>query len=175
MPKFKRIYEWCAGPAFLGFYFLAHGLCESLCLTDVYQPAIDCVRKTIAENGLEDRVTVYLSDSLDDVPETEVWDLVISNPPHFVQPVQVMGWDAQRKTVDPGWEIHQRFYDKVRRHLSRTGLIALLENGNGSHVETFRPMIEDNGLKLLHWQWSAGLRAMYYLYAARDDSPLKFT
>ncbi len=29
------VFEWCAGPGFIGFSILAHGLCDSLCLADV--------------------------------------------------------------------------------------------------------------------------------------------
>ena len=35
MPKAPRAFEWCAGPGFIGFSLLAHGLCDTLCLADV--------------------------------------------------------------------------------------------------------------------------------------------
>ena len=35
-------------------------------------------------NGLQDRVRVYLSDGLNGIPSSEKWDLVVSNPPHFL-------------------------------------------------------------------------------------------
>jgi hypothetical protein len=33
---------------------------------------------------LAERVTVYRSDNLDGIPASEQWDLVVGNPPHFV-------------------------------------------------------------------------------------------
>jgi hypothetical protein len=64
MPKQGRVFEWCAGPGFIGFSLLGHGLCDSLCLADVNPDAALASRRTILENKLEDRVVVYCSDNL---------------------------------------------------------------------------------------------------------------
>jgi hypothetical protein len=53
MPKAARAFEWCAGPGFIGFSLLAHGLCETLCLADVNPEAVAACRRTVARNGLE--------------------------------------------------------------------------------------------------------------------------
>ena len=53
--KVNRICEFAAGPGFIGFSLLAHGLCESVCLTDVNPEAIKICNKTIKENKLEDK------------------------------------------------------------------------------------------------------------------------
>ena len=81
----ERIFEFCAGPAFIGFSLLAEGLCDKLTVADVNPEAVEACNMTVKENGLVDKVNVYLSDCLDDIPETEKWDLVVSNPPHFWQ------------------------------------------------------------------------------------------
>ena len=47
MPTQNRVFEWCAGPAFIGFSLLAHGLCETLCLADVNPSAVRACRRTI--------------------------------------------------------------------------------------------------------------------------------
>ena len=78
-----RLYEFCAGPGYIGFSLLALGYCEHLVLSDVNPRAIDSIRETIRINKLEEKVTVYQSDGLDDIPADERWDLVVSNPPHF--------------------------------------------------------------------------------------------
>ncbi|MGH2585103.1 MAG: hypothetical protein ACRDJE_09320, partial [Dehalococcoidia bacterium] len=54
-----RIFEWCAGPGFIGFSLLAHGLTETLCLADVNPEAVAVCRRTVADNGLTDCVAVY--------------------------------------------------------------------------------------------------------------------
>ena len=81
--KVDRICEFCAGPSFIGFSLLAEGLCNSLCLVDINPEAIKAIQETIKLNNLQDKVTVYQSDGLSNVPKTEKWDLVVSNPPHF--------------------------------------------------------------------------------------------
>lgn len=69
-----RVFEFCAGPGFIGFSLLAHGLCDSLALIDVNPAAVAAARETVRRNGLEDRVTVYLSDGLDGLPADERCD-----------------------------------------------------------------------------------------------------
>jgi tRNA1(Val) A37 N6-methylase TrmN6 len=79
MPRQSRVFEWCAGPGFIGFALLGYGFCDTLCLADV-----KACRLTVTQNGLAERVTVYHSDNLDGIPPSERWDLVVGNPPHFV-------------------------------------------------------------------------------------------
>src|SRR3954468_4442546 len=81
--RIGHAFEYCAGPGFIGFSLLANGLCDRLTLADVNPAAVKAVEATSRENHLEDRVTVYQSDCLDSIPETEKWDLVVSNPPHW--------------------------------------------------------------------------------------------
>ena len=75
MPKAPRAFEWCAGPGFIGFSLLAHGLCETLCVADVNPEAVAACRRTVARNGLKSKVAVYQSDNLNDIPASEQWDL----------------------------------------------------------------------------------------------------
>ena len=46
----RAVYEWCAGPAFIGFSLLGHGLAETLCLADINPEAVEACRRTIADN-----------------------------------------------------------------------------------------------------------------------------
>src|SRR5437899_2846192 len=52
-----RVFEFCAGPAFIGFSLLGHGLCRSLCLSDINQEAVDAAHDTVKRNGLENVVS----------------------------------------------------------------------------------------------------------------------
>jgi methylase of polypeptide subunit release factors len=81
MPKQKRAFEWCSGPGFIGFSTLGNGLCETLCLSDVNPAAAASCQHTIDVNKLADRVSVYQSDNLKNIPISEEWNLVVSNPP----------------------------------------------------------------------------------------------
>lgn len=144
MPKQARVFEWCAGPAFIGFAFLGYGLCETLCLADINPAAVRACRRTIAESNLADRVSVYRSDNLDDIPSSERWDLVVGNPPHFDW-IQI----GEIRIADSDWHIHRRFFATVDCFLKPGGVILLQENNHGSTPETFRRMIEDAGFSIV--------------------------
>jgi SAM-dependent methyltransferase len=162
MPKVARAFEWCAGPGFIGFSLLAHGLCETLCLADVNPEAVAACRRTLARNRLENKVTAYLSDNLADIPASEQWDLVVSNPPHFID-----SGIGQLRYHDPGWRVHRGFFGKVAQHLKPGGVVVLQENNAGSTPATFAPMIAEAGLKCVFEQDASPERTpesrMFYL------------
>jgi predicted RNA methylase len=145
--KVGHVFEYCAGPGFIGFSLLAHGLCDRLTLADINPEAVKAVRATIAENHLEDRVSVYESDCLAQIPDCERWDLVVSNPPHFDGSDQEYQ-DAIR-LVDPGWIIHKNFYRDVKKFLNKGASIIFQENAHATRREDFEQMIRDNGLTLV--------------------------
>src|SRR5260221_6403832 len=103
----QRTFEWCAGPGFIGFSLLGHRLTETLCLADVNPVAVEACEETIRRNDLADRVRVYLSDGLDQVPPTECWDLVVGNPPH--SGTSEPHPEVNRPEIiyhDPQWQLH---------------------------------------------------------------------
>src|SRR5215471_4994108 len=69
----ERLFEWCSGPAFIGFSLLAHGICDELYLADVNPAAIGAVRATIEANDLYGKVRCYQSDNLAGIPDIS-WD-----------------------------------------------------------------------------------------------------
>lgn len=162
MPKVQRAFEWCAGPGFIGFSLLAHGLCETLCLADVNPEAVAACRRTVARNGLEGKVSVHLSDNLKDIPASEQWDLVVSNPPHFGD----TGF-RQLRYDDPDWRVHRGFFGGIARHLKPGGVVVLQENNDGSTPATFTPMIAEAGLRVVFEQGGSPVRTndsrMFYL------------
>lgn len=159
--KFGRVghvFEYCAGPGFIGFSLLANGLCDRLTLADINPAAVKAVQTTIRENHLEDRVTVYQSDCLDDIPATEKWDLVVSNPPH---------WDGTEESykeairlVDPGWIIHKRFYRDVRKFMNPNASIVFQESSHATKRDDFEPMIKENGLNLVEVFEAAAVKSV---------------
>ena len=172
MPKVERAFEWCAGPGFIGFSLLAHGLTETLCLADVNPEAVAACQKTVRDNALEKRVAVYHSDNLKDIPATEQWDLVVSNPPHFVD-----SGIGQLRYHDPDWSVHRGFFGAVALHLKPGGVIVLQENNAGSTPDTFTAMIAEAGLKVVFVQDASAQRTersrMFYLGIMRpgDAAP----
>jgi methylase of polypeptide subunit release factors len=143
MPKQKRAFEWCSGPGFIGFSMLGNSLCETLCLSDINPAAVSSCRQTVRVNKLSDRVTVYQSDNLKSIPSSEMWNLIVSNPPHFIDQ-----YEGDIRAHDPDWRIHRNFFETVGSHLAENGVIVLQENNRGSTVETFRPMIEQSGFAI---------------------------
>jgi SAM-dependent methyltransferase len=148
LPRQGRLFEWCAGPAFIGFSLLAHGFCDTLCLADVNPDAVRAARTTVRRNRLADRVSVYRSDNLKDIPPGERWDVVVANPPHFDDDV----FRDEIRAYDKDWHLHRDFFRDVARFLAPNGVIVLQENNQGSTAETFRPMIEEASLKVVFVQ-----------------------
>jgi methylase of polypeptide subunit release factors len=145
--KVGHLFEFCAGPGFIGFSLLAHGLCDRLTVADINPKAVEACRATVKENGLESKVAVYQSDCLDDIPASEKWDLVVSNPPHWRS-----GEDAYVRDMrmwDPDLRIHEKFYRSIRPYLKPQGAILIQENGSATKAEDFRPMIEANGMVIV--------------------------
>jgi hypothetical protein len=146
-----RVFEWCSGPGYIGYSLLANGLCDSLCLADVNPLAVDAASRTAKLNGIEDKVSVYLSDNLDDIPPSEKWDLVVGNPPHFKEESgnHIFPDAYKLRTVVENWRLHRRFYSAVKEHLAPQGAILLQENSIASCAEDFVPMIVGGGLSYL--------------------------
>lgn len=145
--KVDTICEFASGPGFIGFSLLAHGLCNKLCLVDINPKAIEICRETIKANHLEGKVTAFVSNSLDQVPAKEKWDLVVSNPPHFGG--SFTGRNQDILLIDPKWIIHRKFYQKVKQHLQHSGSVLFVENSQGSSSDTFKKMIYEGNLTFI--------------------------
>lgn len=144
---FERCYEWCAGPAFIGFNILDHGLCKSLCVSDIYSDAIDRVKETAKVNSIE-CVGAYATGTVAGLPDREMFDLVVANPPHFLS---CPGDDNyQRIAVDNDWVAHREFFENIGQHLLPGGIILLQENQAGSlnREKDFEQFIRAAGLKI---------------------------
>jgi hypothetical protein len=117
---FRKAFEWCSGPGFIGFALLDAGICEKLCLADINKNAIECIKMTIDKNpNLQNRVSYYVSDNLKQVPKDERFDLVVGNPPYAlnINPKVSPGVSDDLRPNDPEWKIHQEFYLTIREHL----------------------------------------------------------
>lgn len=164
----NHAFEWCSGPGFIGFSLLAHGLCRRLTLADVNPAAIDIARRTVARNGLGERVGVHLSDCLDAVPEDERWNLVVGNPPHLGEKRTIAEIGKPELIyADPGWRLHRRFYADVRARLAPGADVVIQENGEWSSPDDFLSMINDGGLV---WVDTIEGRRGFYCVWSRNPS-----
>ena len=144
--KVNSAFEFCAGTAFIGFSLLEDKICKKLVLADIEKESVECCKKTIKENNLENIVFAYQSDCLKQMP-VQKYDLVIGNPPHFSEH-QTNLPQTKIINVDKNWEIHQSFYKNIGKCLNSEGSILLVENGRGSSPELFYDMINESGLKV---------------------------
>ena len=150
--KFTRCFEWCAGPGFIGFELLDHDVCQTLCLSESYDPSVVCTELTIEENKLEDRVTTYLLKDLSLLPITEKFDLVVANPPHYSTAMgkvaQATDYTTHRLSIDKHWKAHINFFNNIKKHLTDNGVIFLFESHKGSTVDSFNDKIIQAGLQI---------------------------
>jgi predicted RNA methylase len=139
--RFGTVFEWCCGPAFIGFALLAEGLCESLCLADINPLAIDYVNRTVRANGLQDRVRSYVSNNLASISPLERFDLVVGNPPNYysLNPAHPDYYWLKNdlRPNDPGWKVHAGFYSQIAAFLN-PGAFVLVEE-----VEPYARLVYD--------------------------------
>ncbi len=164
-------FEWCAGPGYMGFALLGAGLCERLTLADINPVAVAACRETIRMNGLEDRVSVYLSDNLRDVPEHEVWDLVFGDPPHFPVALQRHIDDGfELRSVDRDWQIHRSFFEQLDPHTKPGTRLFLTESRvAGEHDDLIVSMAQNAGFELVEPVWEYPEMRRYCIHARRSS------
>ncbi len=136
--KYKRAFEWCSGPGYIGYNMIDLGICEHIVFSDLYEPAIDFVNITAAKNNIEGKVTAYLADEIKKIPTTEKWDLVVANPPHIFNQAQldVMKDDPEMKDnirilFDIDYKIHTEFFQNITNYLELGADLYI--SGNGIH------------------------------------------
>ena len=139
----EHVFEFCAGPGYIGYSLLAYGFCRKLTLADVNPVAVEAARRTARYNGIEKLVNIYLSDGLKQIPETDKWDLVIGNPPN----ISPSSENAKSDLIhyDPGWQLHRGFYSSVKRFMKPGGRVLLKEKPRTGSVDLFAPMIRAGG------------------------------
>jgi 16S rRNA G966 N2-methylase RsmD len=147
--KFAKVFEWCSGPGFIGYNLLSHGICDTVCFSDLYNPAIDLAELTAnySKNNCKDLVSAYLIKDLSLMPTHEMFDLVVANPPHFKNNVSVLT-NTNRICTDLEWKVHKNFFQHIKSHLQPGAIILLQENKDGSTVKDFEGMINDAGLRI---------------------------
>lgn len=163
-----RVLDVCAGAGFIGFALLARGLCNHLTLADVNPDAVRAMEQTVARNGLQDRVDVYLSDALSGLPSSERYDLVVGNPPNWPhdsdQPLDLI-------RDDPAWQLHRSFYGQVGAHLAPGGSALISECSVGAGTEDFLPLIAAGGLAHVQSFWfcrGSASPVFYYIWTKRS-------
>ena len=126
--KYKNCLEWCAGLSAVAFSLLDAGTAENIVLMDLYEPALLQAKKNAIINNIAKKVDIRLCDKISNLPSTDKFDLVVSNPPH----VDNADWldESQpdlpkeykdhivRITVDKDWQLHKEFFKNITDHLN---------------------------------------------------------
>lgn len=162
---FDRMYEWCSGPGFITFSLLDHAIAKTACMTDIFDPALTWAEETInyPSNNLKGRVDTYLLKDLALLPKTEMFDLVVSNPPNAkCLSSHILSDNINRITTDIEWEGHKNFYKHIKSHLNPDGIIIMQETHAGSNIDEFIPMIEAAGLKIIDSYRSKNFYVTHY-------------
>ncbi|MDO8492548.1 MAG: methyltransferase [bacterium] len=165
--KVDHIFEFCAGPGFIGFSLLAHGLCNKLTLADINPKAVEACKETVRMNNLESKVSIFLSDNLKQIPPSEKWDLAVGNPPHWWTGSEEIYKNNIRK-FDPDLRIHKEFYKNIRKFLKPEGSVLLQENDLATRSEDFVPMIEENGLQVVEVFKAKPVSAISLLFKGKN-------
>ena len=144
-----RVLDVCCGVGIIGL-LLHHRLGAEIVprvgFVDLNVFNLNSLRRTLSGNGLHDGFDVWLSDGLAGVPDGERFDLIVSNPPHFLvddfaaAPLspETLG------TYDEDWRFHREFYAVCDRHLTERGEVWFLENGAGANEGDLLPFVEAN-------------------------------
>jgi tRNA1(Val) A37 N6-methylase TrmN6 len=163
---FDECLEWCSGPAFMGMSLLVNNFCKKLCVTDMYQPAIDTVISNVNNTNYEHLVKTYCIDKIALLPQTEMFDLIVANPPHFASSnfyLDNVLTTGQRIYVDKNWKTHVEFFTNIASHLKPNGKIVLVESAWGCNADTFNAVINSVNLKVSHCQYEGYFNQVYPL------------
>jgi len=146
----RHALEWCSGPAYIGFGILGTGLCKRLSLIDINPKAIRASTYTARKGDLTDRVAFVNSGDIDDLPQDDVYDVVVANPP--MAPEIKDGYRYgfhERLTYDMGLRYHADFYKKIAKRLGRESLLIIQEASPLTSPEMFAGMIGEAGLEMI--------------------------
>ena len=101
--------------------------------TDVHPAPLDVARRNVRELGLEERVTLLVSDVFDDLPPGLRFDLIVSNPP-YVTPealrrlrIEVRGFEPHvaLRADEGGMEFYRRIVPQAPGWLVPGGVLAV--------------------------------------------------
>ena len=189
--RVHHLMEWCSGPGFIGYGMMAANVCDQLTLLDKFEPAVEVAKKT-AENsfikhGLDlidvetvyhrrvfPRTTIYHSDTCSVLSDHKI-DLVVGNPPHFeckedaIKALSKLGgtplFDNHLSEIllDANWDAHRDMFNELSTRLSDNGTICLQLHSGGSNVDTFKPMVEEAGLRITAKMESIQYPEIYYM------------
>lgn len=154
---YNKCYEWCCGFGVLGYEIYGNGLAKSLAFSDYYDVAVKNCLDTAVLNKMVDKVVGYVTPAVKNLPTTEKFDLVVSNPPHMFNKQEyedVMDpafhsyiGNSARLLVDDDFGIHKEFFTNIRKNLTDDADLFIIES---NMPDKLNDMIEDNGFEIVN-------------------------
>lgn len=107
--------------------------------TDIYPKAVECTRRSVNLNRLEDRINVFCGDMFAPLP-TRRYDLIIANLP-IVDCQPEIEDNISRALYDPGFVLHQRLLIEGIDYLAVNGSITFT-HANLQSAGTSEPLLD---------------------------------
>lgn len=129
---------------------------------DINKKALENTLLNARRNNIADKINTRLSDLFKAIKPDEKFDVILSSLPY-----------SYRKINGYAWELHERFFNNVQRHLNPGGRIYFLTGNLNNFVRT-RKMIEKNNLKIMRMDMAAYIKddveMMVYTIQRKDDA-----
>lgn len=149
-----KILDMCCGVGVIGLTIFTELRSESIvkeaAFADINIFNINSLKRTLKINNLEhlvgNEIQYWLSDSLENVPPGEKFDIIVSNPPHFFSEdhTENLLVPSRLAMYDANWAFHKSFYERCHEYLTERGEVWFLENGAAVTAKDLLPLIEAN-------------------------------
>lgn len=148
------ILDICCGVGIIGLTIFSRLHGESIVsqadFADINIFNLNSLRRTLKINNLDkllgNKINLWLSDSLSNIPDDRKFDIIVSNPPHFFSEDHTTNplSPGRLGTYDADWSFHKSFYSRCHRYLTDRGEVWFLENGDAVTAKDLLPLIEAN-------------------------------
>ncbi len=147
-----KVLDMCCGVGIVGITIFTKlkDHVREIVFADINIFNLNSLRRTLKINGLDalvgSQICCVLSDGLNCVPHGEKFDIIVSNPPHYLVKDYVSK-EMNPETLgiyDAGWAFHESFYKQCHEYLTERGEVWFLENSDGAKESDLLPFIKAN-------------------------------
>ena len=138
------VLEICSGPGFIGYTLLKYNKANRLVLSDINPEVRDGIETTNRFNNL--KVEFIQSDCFDSMEDSNKFDTIVSNPPHFKteRPNGYRSSEEKLISLDYDMQFHKKFFESAHKFLNPNGKVVLIENCDGVTEEDIRVLSNQN-------------------------------